>query len=171
MVCLMYKKCKTLKGDNSNIETGMIWGSAMGQNINVVNRSRNKTKDDICGDSTSWGNYWLSSEPGSGIAQPTGYSEDVDKQIIYTTIAGGIIEETMEVNGAYDKSRSTRAGYYGAKGNGAPASSRDYIRAYEQFALIRLQSHPLYKVILNPGSNVKNNCQSGDLKDSGIPNS
>ena len=166
----MYKKCKTLKGTNEQIETGMIWGSQWDRTLMWLIESRNKTKDDICGDSTSWGNYWLSSEPGSGIAQPTGYSETWKANNIYD-IAGGIIEETMEVNGAYDKSRSTRAGYYGAKGNGAPASSRDYIRAYEQFDLIRLQSHPLYKVILNPGSNVKNNCQSGDLKNSGIPNS
>ena len=52
---IMYKKCKILKGDNTSVETGMIWQCQWDRTLMWLVESKNKTKYDISVDSTSWG--------------------------------------------------------------------------------------------------------------------
>ena len=44
----MYKKCKTLKGSNNKVETGMIWGSQWDRTLMWLIESGNNTKEEIC---------------------------------------------------------------------------------------------------------------------------
>ena len=53
----MYKKCKDLKDENMNIETGMIWGNQWDRTLMWLIESDNKSKEEICKDSSSWGSY------------------------------------------------------------------------------------------------------------------
>ena len=50
----MYKKCKDLKDENMNIETGMIWGNQWDRTLMWLIESDNKSKEEICKDSSSW---------------------------------------------------------------------------------------------------------------------
>ena len=56
----MYKKCEKIKENNTNVETEMIWGCQWDRTLMWLIESGDKTKEEICGDSTSWGNYYNS---------------------------------------------------------------------------------------------------------------
>ena len=53
----MYKRCKNSKGDNTNVETGMILGNQWDRTLMWLIETGSKTKEQIADDSTSWGNY------------------------------------------------------------------------------------------------------------------
>ena len=91
----VYKKCKTLKGSNNKVGTGMIWGSQWDRTLMWLVESGNKTKEEIGEDSTSWGNYKNNTESGAGVLQATGYSEIWKANNIYD-LAGNVCDWTME---------------------------------------------------------------------------
>ena len=51
----MYTKCKNLA--NENVETNIIWTNQWDRTLMWLIESRDKTKEQICVDSTSWGNF------------------------------------------------------------------------------------------------------------------
>ena len=53
----MYKRCKNIRGANTNVETGMIWGNQWDRTLMWLIETGSKTKEQIADDSTSWGNY------------------------------------------------------------------------------------------------------------------
>ena len=110
----MYKRCKNLKGSNTNVETGMAWGNQYDRTLmwliemNAKNSSLGKTKAEICSDSTSWGNYknatfeYTTSSGGTATKQqnnstiiPTGSSDYTKANNIYD-LAGNVYDWTME---------------------------------------------------------------------------
>ena len=130
-----YKKCKTLKGSNTNIETGMAWGNQWDRTLMWLIETGNKTKEEICSDSTSWGNYYnatfeyTNTSGGTSTKNqnfstriPTGSSEYTKANNIYD-LAGNVYEWTMEAYNTY--TRVERGGYYSYSGNYGPASNRD----------------------------------------------
>ena len=135
----MYIKCKDLKGDNYNVETGMIWGNQWDRTLMWLIESGNKTKEEICEDSTTWGNYKNATfeyidnngnrvikNAGDETRIPTGSSEYTKANNIYD-LAGNVSDWTMEINdiNRYRISRDGNAGtngYYST--TGTPASSR-----------------------------------------------
>ena len=64
----MYNKCKTLKDKNTNVETGIIWGCQWYRTLIWLIESGNKSIEEICVDSSSWGNF-------NGSIRTTGYNE------------------------------------------------------------------------------------------------
>ena len=122
----MYKKCKELKGSNNKVETGMIWGSQWDRTLMWLVESKDKTKEQICNNSTDWGNYSNSTgeaEAGSGTKRPTGYSESWKANNIYD-LAGNVYDWTMEARSS--DLRVLRGGYYLDAGTNYPASYRYY---------------------------------------------
>ena len=127
----MYKKCKTLKGNNNKVETGMIWGSQWDRTLMWLVESGNKTKEEIL-DSTDWCNNSNNSEAGAGLIQATGYSEIWKVANIYDLV-GNVFDCTME---AFKTSyRISSGGYYGDSisfpkrtGYNNPTNSYDYTR-------------------------------------------
>ncbi len=98
----MYERCKNLKNQNTNIETGMIWGSQWDRTLIWLTESGNKTKEEIC-DSTTWGNYnssVLDAMEGSGTIRPTGYNEAWKAANIYD-LAGNVWECTTLANNSH----------------------------------------------------------------------
>ena len=104
----MYKKCKELKNTNKNIETGMIWGSQFDRTLMWLIESENKTREEICKDSTNWGNYKNATfefinnkgnietkQKGSVRQIPTGSAEYTKTNNIYD-LAGNAWDWTME---------------------------------------------------------------------------
>ncbi len=106
----VYKKCKTLAGNNENIETGMIWGNQWDRTLMWLIETGNKTKSQII-DAVSWGNYFgvefeyidksgnkktKSKNEAKNI--PTGNSEYTKANNIYD-LAGNTREWTMEAKG------------------------------------------------------------------------
>ena len=139
----MYKRCKNLKGSNTNVETGMAWGNQYDRTLmwliemNAKNSSLGKTKAEICSDSTSWGNYknatfeYTTSSGGTATKQqnnstriPTGSSDYTKANNIYD-LAGNVYDWTME---AYNCNfRVLRGGHYYYLGSVSPARNRyDY---------------------------------------------
>ena len=51
----IYTKCKNLA--NENVETNIIWTNQWDRTLMWLIESRDKTKEQICVDSTSWGNF------------------------------------------------------------------------------------------------------------------
>ena len=119
----MYKKCKTLKGSNNKVGTGMIWGSQWDRTLMWLIESENKTKEEIIEDSTSWGNYKNNTESGAGIRRATGYSETWKTANIYD-LAGNVWDWTMEAYTTFG--RAFRGGIYYLTGPDNPASARTY---------------------------------------------
>ena len=138
----MYKRCKNLKGSNTNVETGMAWGNQYDRTLmwliemNAKNSSLGKTKAEICSDSTSWGNYknatfeYTTSSGGTATKQqnnstriPTGSSDYTKANNIYD-LAGNVWDWTMEANGS--NNRVSRGGRYGNNGSSYPPSYRDF---------------------------------------------
>ncbi len=118
----MYKKCKTLKGSNNKVGTGMIWGSQWDRTLMWLIESENKTKEEIC-DSSDWGNYSNNIEEGAGSRRATGYSETWKTANIYD-LAGNVGEWTMEASST--NGRVYRGGYYTYTGTDFPAGDRNY---------------------------------------------
>ena len=103
----MYNKCKNIKKDNMNIETGMIWGNQWDRTLMWLIESGRKTKEEIC-DSTTWGNYknakfdyinsngiTMTKENGNNFRIPTGNSEYTKANNIYD-LAGNVWDWTLE---------------------------------------------------------------------------
>ena len=104
----MYNKCKRLSGSNTNIETGMIWGSQWDRTLMWLIEIGNKSKEEICKDSTTWGNYknatfqyideyGILKEKKEGISSiiPTGNAEYTKANNIYD-LAGNVTDWTIE---------------------------------------------------------------------------
>ena len=130
----MYKRCKNIKGANTNVETGMIWGNQWDRTLMWLIETGSKTKEQIADDSTSWGNYYnatfeyvnssgstVTKNENSGTKIPTGNTEYTKANNIYD-LAGNVYDWTME---AYStSSRVCRGGYYYYYGDDSPADSR-----------------------------------------------
>ena len=132
----MYKRCKNIKGANTNVETGMIWGNQWDRTLMWLIETGSKTKEQIADDSTSWGNYYnatfeyvnssgstATKNEGSSTRIPTGSAEYTKANNIYD-LAGNVRDWTMEALSTY--SRVSRGGYCGNGGDSIPAGSRDY---------------------------------------------
>ena len=130
----MYKRCKNIKGDNTNVETGMIWGNQWDRTLMWLIETGSKTKEQIADDSTSWGNYnnatfeyvnssgsTVTKNENSGTKIPTGNTEYTKANNIYD-LAGNVYDWTMEANSTY--SRVCRGGYYNSSGDYDPAGNR-----------------------------------------------
>lgn len=159
----MYKRCKNIKGDNTNVETGMIWGNQWDRTLMWLIETGSKTKEQIADDSTSWGNYnnatfeyvnssgsTATKNENSSTRIPTGSTEYTKANNIYD-LAGNVWDWTMEAYGT--RSRVSRGGYYYGSGDSYPAGDRN---SYGYTTIsndnIRLSFRTLHKVILNPGS-------------------
>ena len=132
----MYKRCKNIKGDNTNVETGMIWGNQWDRTLMWLIETGSKTKEQIADDSTSWGNYnnatfeyvnssgsTVTKNENSGTKIPTGNTEYTKANNIYD-LAGNVYDWTME---AYSTSyRVCRGGYCYDLGDVGPADVRPY---------------------------------------------
>ena len=131
----MYKRCKNIKGDNTNVETGMIWGNQWDRTLMWLIETGSKTKEQIADDSTSWGNYnnatfeyvnssgsTVTKNENSGTKIPTGNTEYTKANNIYD-LAGNVYDWTMEANSTYG--RVCRGGDYDGYGAYLPAGSRN----------------------------------------------
>ena len=137
----MYKRCKNIKGANTNVETGMIWGNQWDRTLMWLIETGSKTKEQIADDSTSWGNYYnatfeyvnssgstATKNEGSSTRIPTGSAEYTKANNIYD-LAGNVRDWTMEASSSY--SRVSRGGDYYYNGDGYPADNRyNYIPSY-----------------------------------------
>ena len=132
----MYKRCKNIKGDNTNVETGMIWGNQWDRTLMWLIETGSKTKEQIADDSTSWGNYnnatfeyvnssgsTVTKNENSGTKIPTGNTEYTKANNIYD-LAGNVYDWTMEASSTSD--RVSRGGYYYYNGYDGPAGYRNY---------------------------------------------
>ena len=130
----MYKKGKKIRGNNTNIETGMAWGNQWDRTLMWLIETGNKTKEEICSDSTSWGNYYNATfeytntsggtstkNQNSSTRIPTGSSEYTKANNIYD-LAGNVYEWTMVA--CLTGTRVERGGSYDYNGYYNPASSR-----------------------------------------------
>lgn len=150
------KKVQHLKGNNLNIETGMIWGSQWDRTLMWLVESGNITKEDII-NSINWGNYRDSSfeyideynsiknkVEGLAIKIPTGNAKYTKVNNIYD-LAGNVAEWTMEASGS--GARSGRGGWIGG-------ASRNFYAAYRYGSLPddsinsnkRLSSNVIHKI-------------------------
>ena len=132
----MYKRCKNIKGANTNVETGMIWGNQWDRTLMWLIETGSKTKEQIADDSTSWGNYYnatfeyvnssgstATKNEGSSTRIPTGSAEYTKANNIYDLV-GNVRDWTMEAYSTY--SRVCRGGYYYSNGDYGPAGYRNY---------------------------------------------
>ena len=131
----MYKRCKNIKGANTNVETGMIWGNQWDRTLMWLIETGSKTKEQIADDSTSWGNYYnatfeyvnssgstATKNEGSSTRIPTGSAEYTKANNIYD-LAGNVRDWTME---AYSTNyRVYRGGIYVNDGDTYPADNRN----------------------------------------------
>ena len=132
----MYKKCKNLKGQNTNVETGIAWENQFDRVLAWLVESGSKTKEEIIDDSTSWGNYknatfeyinnsgnTTTKNKDSGTRIPTGSTEYTKANNIYD-LAGNVSEYTMA---AYSTSyRGCSGGNYYDTGTHDSAGSSRY---------------------------------------------
>ena len=138
----MYKRCKNIKGKNTNVETGMIWGNQWDRTLMWLIETGNKTKVEIADDSTSWGNYYnatfeyvnssgstATKNENSETIIPTGSTEYTKANNIYD-LAGNVFDYTMQINEdirteVYTSSiRVAMGGSYINSGNEAQASQK-----------------------------------------------
>ena len=132
----MYKRCKNIKGDNTNVETGMIWGNQWDRTLMWLIETGSKTKEQIADDSTSWGNYnnatfeyvnssgsTVTKNENSGTKIPTGNTEYTKANNIYD-LAGNVYDWTMEA--VSTSIRVFRGGYCSDNGDVYPAGVRNY---------------------------------------------
>ena len=132
----MYKRCKNIRGANTNVETGMIWGNQWDRTLMWLIETGSKTKEQIADDSTSWGNYYnatfeyvnssgstATKNENSSTRIPTGSAEYTKANNIYD-LAGNVRDWTMEAGSTYY--RVSRGGGYYYYGYGCPADSRNY---------------------------------------------
>ena len=158
----MYKRCKNIRGANTNVETGMIWGNQWDRTLMWLIETGSKTKEQIADNSTSWGNYYnatfkyvnssgrtATKNKNSSTRIPTGSAEYTKANNIYD-LAGNVRDWTMEASSTY--SRGSRGGDYDIYGTNLPAGSRNGGYPTSYYSYRRLSCSTLYKVILNPGS-------------------
>ena len=158
----MYKRCKNIRGANTNVETGMIWGNQWDRTLMWLIETGNKTKEQIADDSTSWGNYYnatfkyvnssgrtATKNENSSTIIPTGSAEYTKANNIYD-LAGNVRDWTMEAYGTFN--RACRGGSYVSNGTGSPPDSRYGYDPTNGYSDVRLSCSTLHKVILNPGS-------------------
>ena len=132
----MYKRCKNIRGDNTNVVTGMIWGNQWDRTLMWLIETGSKTKEQIADDSTSWGNYnnatfeyvnssgsTVTKNENSGTKIPTGNTEYTKANNIYD-LAGNVYDWTMEADST--NVRVCRGGSYYGNGVSYPAVSRNY---------------------------------------------
>ena len=132
----MYKRCKNIKGANTNVETGMIWGNQWDRTLMWLIETGSKTKEQIADDSTSWGNYYnatfeyvnssgstATKNEGSSTRIPTGSAEYTKANNIYD-LAGNVRDWTMEAYSTYF--RVYRGGGCSSNGDDVPAYYRSY---------------------------------------------
>ncbi len=130
----MYKRCKNIKGANTNVETGMIWGNQWDRTLMWLIETGSKTKEQIADDSTSWGNYYnatfeyvnssgstATKNEGSSTRIPTGSAEYTKANNIYDLV-GNVRDWTMEAGST--SSRVSRGGYCYGNGGYYPADGR-----------------------------------------------
>lgn len=130
----MYKRCKNIRGANTNVETGMIWGNQWDRTLMWLIETGSKTKEQIADDSTSWGNYYnatfeyvnssgstATKNENSSTRIPTGSAEYTKANNIYD-LAGNVRDWTMEASSAFY--RVFRGGYYNLNGVSYPADDR-----------------------------------------------
>ena len=146
----MYKRCKNIKGDNTNVETGMIWGNQWDRTLMWLIETGSKTKEQIADDSTSWGNYnnatfeyvnssgsTVTKNENSGTKIPTGNTEYTKANNIYD-LAGNVHDWTME---AYStNNRVSRGGYYYSVGDSYPADNRGSINPTVSYSIYGCRS-------------------------------
>ena len=109
----MYKRCKNIKGANTNVETGMIWGNQWDRTLMWLIETGSKTKEQIADDSTSWGNYYnatfeyvnssgstATKNEGSSTRIPTGSAEYTKANNIYDLV-GNVRDWTMEAGSTH----------------------------------------------------------------------
>ena len=150
----MYKKCKTLQGENSNIETGMIWGNQWDRTLMWLIETGNKTKEEICKDSTSWGNYKnatfeymdssgsiITKNENGGRIIPTGSTEYTKANNVYD-LAGNVLDWSIETNSTIF--RVYRGGHYDYEGVTTPANYRFDCKPYLSYGYLRLSFYTLY---------------------------
>ena len=102
-----YQKSKILTKKNNNIETGLIWGNQWNRTLMWLIESGNKTKEEICVNSKSWGNYKDSTfeftnengeinikDENKSVEIPTGSTEYTKSNNIYD-LAGNHAEWSM----------------------------------------------------------------------------
>ena len=119
----MYRKCKNLNNGSINVATGIIWGNQWDRTLIWLAESGNRSREDICEDSTGWGNFRNSSfeyinsngntsikNENSNMMIPTGSTEYTNANNIYD-LAGNVSEWTME--NSYTYIRIGRGGYSG----------------------------------------------------------
>ena len=132
----MYKRCKNIKGANTNVETGMIWGNQWDRTLMWLIETGSKTKEQIADDSTSWGNYYnatfeyvnssgstATKNEGSSTRIPTGSAEYTKANNIYDLV-GNVRDWTMEAFSTYG--RVSRGGNCSYDGDDNPADYRYY---------------------------------------------
>ena len=130
----MYKRCKNIRGANTNVETGMIWGNQWDRTLMWLIETGSKTKEQIADDSTSWGNYYnatfeyvnssgstATKNENSSTRIPTGSAEYTKANNIYD-LAGNVRDWTMEASST--NYRVFRGGYYLSYGYNFPADYR-----------------------------------------------
>jgi len=132
----MYKRCKNIKGANTNVETGMIWGNQWDRTLMWLIETGSKTKEQIADDSTSWGNYYnatfeyvnssgstATKNENSSTKIPTGSAEYTKANNIYD-LAGNVRDWTMEAYSTYGRVYRGGGCYY--DGDNYPADDRSY---------------------------------------------
>jgi len=140
----MYKKMKKLKGNNENVETGMIWGCQYDRTLMWLIESGDKTKEQICKDAKEWGNYYTNSieyvtSSGATVSTtankskiiPAGSSEQTKANNIYD-LAGNVFDWTMEAYSSDD--RIYRGGSYSYYSTALPEHERyNYYYPYNSY--------------------------------------
>ena len=155
-----YKKCKELNNGNMNVQTGMIWGCQWDRTLIWLIESGNKSKKDICADSTTWGNYnnvtfeyinnngnKVTKISGENIKIPTGSSEYTKANNIYD-LAGNVTESTMQSR----EDRVYRGGFSNAPNWPADFRGRDQPTGID--FNVRLPCNAIYKI---KSKNIANN--------------
>ena len=140
----MYNKCKTLSGENNNIETSMIWGNQWDRTLMWLIESGEKTKEEVISDSTSWGNYrnatftytnssgsTATKNQNSNTRIPTGSTEYTKANNIYD-LAGNVSDWTMEAFSSY--SRVYHGGNFNSHGLSYPTTICNYKYPTDSFS-------------------------------------
>ena len=130
-----YISCKNLKGKNTNVETGMIWDCQWDRTLMWLIETGNKTKEEICKDSGTWGNYLgikfdYENKNGEIVHKVgnekilTGSSEYTKANNVYD-LAGNVSEWTLGARrGDF---RCIRSGGNGSYSNDIPARNTKFI--------------------------------------------
>ena len=133
-----------------------MWGSQYDRTLIWLIESGNKTKEEICKDSTSWGNhknaqFEYENTNGKIVAKiansstkiPTGSSEYTKANNIYDLV-GNMNEYSMEA--ATANTRARRGGNYYANGDIANRFERETNDLYSKFEFLRLPSNAIHQI-------------------------